>query len=320
MTTVADFIKIQKSDSCKHLHTGMRYASFVRWSGFLVPGFSDTERLNAGSASDLALRSEVERFIQMRIDSAHDLSLLLSYALTESNSENVTACNGTVNIDFVSKCKNSTEFLDAISAVSEKYADKIAFRPFLGIDSDKENNLALANMLLESKLFSGIELYGTRFASTPEKYLMIFNTVHELNLDSRVCCFGFRELPDRDSIFELMLNLRPNLLLNPNIAINNDNLRIFKDLKIFPEVIAFIKDNNIHIEFSPAPILSGKKGEQKAQVIREFAENDIPFSLATEDTLYLNKSLSEFASDLCNAGVFSKDELVGIISSTPSKA
>lgn len=313
MASIADFVKIPKIDSCKNLSTGLRYSSFTQWANFLLPDFSENTRHFAGTEDDLALRAQISEYTEDRIGSSHDMLLLFCHSISESVSENVTFLNGTINVDFVSKCKNATEFLDVVKSASEKYSDKLKLRPFLGIDTDKENNLPLATMLLESGLFDGIELYGRTYAENPEKFLTIFKTARKMDLSSRICCLGFRGLKNREEIFELIENLCPTHLMNPNIAINNDALKIFKDGKIYPEVVKIVKDKNLQIEFSPAPILSGKKEQEKKLILREFVENDIPFSLCSEDMLYLNKSISEFAADLCNAGVFSIEEMTKII-------
>lgn len=131
-----------------------------------------------------------------------------------------------------------------------------------------------------------------------------------MGIKSRISCFGFKGFKNQEEIFEILQNLRPTNLLNPNIALNNDDLKIFKNGKICSEILEMHKENIIHIEFSPAPILSGNKGLQKAQVIREFAETGIEFSLCSEDMLFLNKSISEFATDLCNMGVFTSEEII----------
>lgn len=313
MTNVSDFIKELKIDSCKHLSTGMRYANFVHWAGFIVPGFYENSMIRLEREKIVAMRSEISSYTQMRVANAHDIFMLFCYAISESITENVKVLNGTVNVDFLSKCRNATEFLDTVKQAVDKYSDKIRVRPFLGIDTDNENNLPLAEMLLESKLFDGIELYGTRFAVMPEKFLSLFNTAHRMNIDSRICCLGFYHLKSREEIFEILNNLKPTLLLNPNIAINNEALGVFKDERLCKEIVEFGKTTNMKMEFSPAPGLSYFKGSEKNNVIRDFAENGIPISLCTGDTLYLNKSLSEFATDLCNEGVFSKEEIMQII-------
>lgn len=287
----------------------MRYSTFTQWAGFLIPDLDENVPRNAGTDEDMALRHEINNYTQTRIGTPHDILLLFCHAISESISENVMRVNGTVNVDFLSKCKNATEFLDVVKQACSMYSDRITVRPFLGIDTDNENNLPLAEMLLESNYFDGIELYGTTYAENPERFLSIFKTAHKMGIESRICCLGFRTLKTQGEIIEILQNLQPTHLMNPNIAINNDALRIFENGKITPEIIALGHDSNLHLEFSPAPILSGKKGAEKARVIREFAENDIPFSFCTEDMLHLNKSLSEFASDLCNAGVFSKEEI-----------
>ena len=313
MVSISDFSKIPKIDSAKHLSSGMRYSAFIQWAGFLIPGFDEAAPTAAGSEADVALRREISSYTQTRGGSAHDILLLFCHAISESISDNVKLLNGTVNVDFLSKCKNATEFLDIVKETCDKYSDKIKVRPFLGIDTDNENNLPLAEMLLESGLFEGIELYGRTYAENPERFLSIFHRARRMGIESRICCFGFKTLKGQSEIIEILENLQPTHLMNPNIAINNDALRIFENGKICPEILALGHDTGIHLEFSPAPILSGNKGEKKARVIREFAENNIPFSFCTEDTLYLNKSISEFAADLCNGGVFSKDEITELL-------
>ncbi|WP_294427611.1 hypothetical protein [uncultured Treponema sp.] len=312
MVSISDFLRISKIDSCKHLSTGMRYSDYIKWAGFYLPPYSNFDIKSIGTDKSFGFWPEFFDYTHTRVGTAHDLLLLFCHSISESVCENVKVLNGTVNVNFISKCRNATEFVDVVKNAAEKYSKQIQINPFLGINTDKENNITLATMLLESGVFKGIELYGSSFADNPEKFLGIFNTARKMNLKSRISCLGCRTLKTHEEIFELMQNLHPTHLLNPNIAFNYDDLEEFKSGKIFPEIISFSKDNNIHVEFSPAPILS--VSEEKAKLIREVAENDIPFSLCTEDLLFLNKSISEFAVDLCNAGIFSKDEMVKIIS------
>lgn len=317
MASISDFIRIPKTDSCKHLSSGMRYEGFIHWTEFIIPEFQERKFLDAGCEEDLRLRAEINSYTNLRIGNSHDAFLLFCHSISESVSENVTLLNGTVNVDLLSNLNNPSDFIDAIKKSCEKYADKIKVRPYLGLDSSDEKNVNLATMLLESGIFSGIELYGTEFAEKPERFLTIFKTARKMNIESRIGCLGFRNFDGRDSIFEIIQNLKPSVILNPNVAVNRENLMIFKDGKILPEVEAFLKDNDIRSEFSPAPYLSGQNMDEKLQIIREFAEKGLNFALCTEDLLYLNKSLSEFAADLCNKGVFSQEELVEIISNRP---
>ena len=314
MATISDFVKIPKIDSCKHLSTGMRYSSFVQWAGFLVPGFSEDKIQYPGTQENLETRAEIEKYTYDRISSARDILLLFCRSISESESENVKDLYGTINVDFVSKCGDTNEFLEVVKKSAEKFSTKIKFHPFLGINSEKENNLTLGASLLDSGFFEGIELYGTNYAENPEKYLSIFSTARKMNLKSRICCLGFRPLKNRVEIFELLENFNPTHILNPNIALNNDGLNIFENGKLSKNLIDFVKNTNLKIEFSPAPLLSGKKVREKTEFIRECAEKGLEISLCTEDSLFLNKSISEFSLDLCNAEIFSKEELESLIS------
>ena len=313
MASISDFVRIPKIDSCKHLSSGMRYEAYTQWAGFLIPGFDEAESRPAGSVQDLSIRKNINFYTQTRIASAHDILLLFCHAVSDSVSDGIKVLNGTVNVDFLSKCKKAAEFLDVVKQTREKYSDKIQVRPFLGIDTDNENNLPLAEMLLESGIFGGIELYGTKFVEMPEKFLSLFKTSRRMNIDSRICCLGFHFLKSREEIFEILDNLKPTLLLNPNMAVNNESLGIIKNAKLCPEIVTFGRDTGIKVEFSPAPGLSGNRAKEKNMVIRDFAENGIPIKLCTEDTLHLGKSISEFAADLCNECVFSTEEITDVI-------
>ena len=196
MASISDFVKIPKKDSCKHLSTGLAYSSFTHWAGFIIPSFSENRVINAGSDSDLELRKEISSYTNLRIASARDIFLLYCHSVSESVSENVNFINGTVGVDFVSKFNNASEFIDVIKMTCDKYSDKVKLLPYLGLDSDNDNDIPLATMLLESGVFSGIELYGTAFSEQPEKFLNIFNTAHKMGIETRICCLGFRKVND----------------------------------------------------------------------------------------------------------------------------
>ena len=106
MAAISDFLKIPKIDSCKHLSSGMKYDSFTQWAGFLLPGFDELKSRPAGSVQDLAIRKDFNLYTQTRISSAHDILLLFCYAVSESISDGIKLLNGTVNVDFLSKCRN----------------------------------------------------------------------------------------------------------------------------------------------------------------------------------------------------------------------
>ena len=44
MTSVADFIKLQKVDFHNYIQLGMSYPSFVTWAGYYIPEFDDKQK------------------------------------------------------------------------------------------------------------------------------------------------------------------------------------------------------------------------------------------------------------------------------------
>lgn len=44
MTSIADFIKLQKVDFHNYIQLGMSYPSFVTWAGYYIPEFDDKQK------------------------------------------------------------------------------------------------------------------------------------------------------------------------------------------------------------------------------------------------------------------------------------
>ena len=78
-----------------------------------------------------------------------------------------------------------------------------------------------------------------------------------------------------------------------------------------PRAITFMKDNDISVVVTPNLGFGEQKMdmEQKAKYVRAFLDAGITVKAGTESVLLLNKSLSQFAADLCNTGVFRANEV-----------
>lgn len=297
MTTIADFIKVQKNDFHNNLDLGMSYPSYVLWSGFYMPDFPSD-----GSAVNKKIASEVKEYTQYRVKGEKDITSLLALSLTESEADNCTNITGIINNQLMNSCDTPETFVSAIKSALEKFSERLSVELILAIDTDNIDlsTFALASSLLGSGIFKGIYLYGEILSKMPQKFAGFTKTAQEHNLKTEIFA-GFTKSSD-----EYMNLLR---LLNPNTIIQGEHS--VKDSKI----IKFLKEHSINTVVTPSTSFSTAQiqFEQKARYIRTLLNEGLSVKLATESILLFNQSLSNFASNLCNTGIFSKEEMISLL-------
>ncbi len=81
------------------------------------------------------------------------------------------------------------------------------------------------------------------------------------------------------------------------------------------DILNFMKKNSIGAVITPVQdtLTTEHTIEMKATWLRNFLEAGIEAKLGTESILLFNRSVSQFASELCNTGLFTKDEMSSLI-------
>ena len=106
-----------------------------------------------------------------------------------------------------------------------------------------------------------------------------------------------------NDFFRVLDFFEPQVLINADSAANSG------------EILALLKKNSIQTVITPETQFKDKKMDfsEKAKRMRSFLEAGIETSLGTQSILLFNKSISQFASELCNTGLFTKEEMLSIL-------
>ena len=316
MTSVADFIKLPKKDFHSSLDLGMRYPSFVTWAGFYVPDFPED-----GSPVKTEMRSQVYEYTSMRIATEDDIKKLLFLSISENLADNIIQTNATINSKLFQNCKKNCEFFQFLKTKIQKYSDRTKSEAFLALDADtvdfKEKNLQFAKSFLlnenSKELFKGIYFYGKNILYLTEnskELKKIIQTAKKNGLKIRV---NLSTVDSANDFFKVLDFFEPQVLINADCATN------------FGEILTFLKKNSIQTVITPETQFKDKKIDfsEKAKRMRSFLEAGIETFLGTQSILLFNKSISQLASELCNTGLFTKEEMLSILKiakDKPSKA
>ncbi len=296
MTSIADFIKAPKNDVLSHLELGMRYSSYVLWAGFFIPGFPEPDNR---CFSSVKLKEQIIEYTRLRINSKKDVQSLFALSIKEAIADNIETLEGVLNINLSEKCGSPSEFVETVQKSIEKYSDKIRVRPILGMDGGNRTHFFLTETFLECGLFDGLYVYGTEITENPEKFKRFFDFAKKYNLETKLHTDPLKNV---DDFMQTMSLLMPSHIIHPDKIVNDK------------ECLKVLVDNDVKTIVSPRPVITkGYDTLKKAQILRTLLDSGVNAYISTEDMLFNNQSISMFASDLCNTGLFTKDEMLQII-------
>lgn len=293
MAELSDFQKIPKTDSFNDLLSGMRYFSYSRWAGFVIPDFSEDDE-----CFDSKLLDEFKFYTDIKISGQKDLQSLFYMSISEAAADNVKKLFAGIDLSLCKKCENPSSFIDLIINVKLKCESQTEIFPVLAIDSNLENNLYLAETFIENKKFAGIILSGEKIFSFDEKtkiYDKILASARKCGLKTEINCVHAQ---NSDGVNFALTTFKPDFI--------KDVPESVFDEKIFD----FVKQTEICAEFTPyVPSCLETEKLKKYKFMRRLFDSGIKIRLCTGSLLLLKKSVSEFAVDLCNSGIFSEDEV-----------
>ena len=141
MTSLNDFIKMEKRNALVFLDRGMSARNYSLWSSFLIPDGSDGD--------------DIGTYTRMRITGGTDVRRLFALSVSECAVDRQRSIDGVARFDFVPLCRDPSEFVDALRELGGTGAGGMDIALFLGIDARDEPNTFLVDSLLESDVFSG---------------------------------------------------------------------------------------------------------------------------------------------------------------------
>lgn len=120
-TLLSELIKIPKKDK-KNLLTGMKYSSFVCWSGFFVPDFPEN-----GICDIQSVRTETIELILNRISTEKNLLDFISLSVSEAISDNVKMLEAFIPESFEAKVAeiSGNNLESVLEFIKTKFESKI---------------------------------------------------------------------------------------------------------------------------------------------------------------------------------------------------
>lgn len=306
MTSVADFIKLPKKDFHSSLDLGMRYPSFVTWAGFYVPDFPED-----GSPVKIEMRSQVHEYTSMRIATEDDIKKLLFLSISENLADNIIQTNAAIDSKLFQNCEKNCEFFQLLKTKIQKYSGRTKSDTFFALDADsadfKGNTLQFAKSFLSNEnskeLFKGIYFYGKNILSLTENSAELKELIQTAKKNGLKIRVNLSSCDSANDFFRVLDFFEPQVLINADSAANSG------------EILAFLKKNSIQTVITPETQFKDKKMDfsEKAKRMRSFLEAGIETFLGTQSILLFNKSISQLASELCNTGLFTKEEMLSIL-------
>lgn len=301
MTSIADFIKLPKKDLLSSIDFGMRYPSFVLWSGFYLPDFPED-----GSPVSQMMQAQVREYTSLRIASPENLKKLLLLSITENLADSICQAHYSFNFDFFINCTKDRNFYSLLQKLVQKFTEKSKISLYLPVDASKisAENAGELFSALERDVFEGVFFYGfdKNTAGCLSKELSeVLNRSKNKGLNIKLDAGQY--LPS-DCLLKLLQCLTPDTLVNSEGACSSE------------EIIHFLQQNQIQAIITPQTELQYKNFmEEKAKKMRTLLEGGVKTLPATQSILFYNKSISQFAKELCSTGLFSKDEMISILNS-----
>ncbi|MBP7479327.1 MAG: adenosine deaminase [Spirochaetaceae bacterium] len=299
MISVTDFVSLPKVDAHNHLNLGMRYASYVPWAGFYIPDFP---RKMSGLEE---MHDVIGMYTRTRTRTAKDAQDLITLSIQDAIADGVTILEGSIDISFVHHCNNNIDtFLTMIEKILSKFSNSITFLPELGMGKtfDKLKIKKWAPACMESGLFKSIDLYGPEVIEGIDEFKDIFDAASRLNIKKKAHVGEFSDAKSvRDFIEYFDLDE-----VQHGIGAAQDE-----------KVIEFIKKRNVRLNITPASnVMLSAVPSLEEHPIKKLVQSGVKVSIATDDLLFFNRSVSEQCADLVNAGLFTKQEVITLLANS----
>lgn len=296
MISVTDFVSLPKIDAHNHLNLGMRYASYVPWAGFYIPDFP--RKMNGLEE----MHEVIGAYTRTRTKTAKDAQDLITLSIQDAIADGVTILEGSIDISFVHHCNNNVDsFLKMIQKLLNKFSPSIKFLPELGMGKtfDKVKINKWAPACIESGLFKSIDMYGPEVKEGIEEFKDIFDLAGKLGLKKKA---HVGEFSNAKSVKEFVEYFDLDEVQHGIGAAQDDS------------VMQFLKNRNVRLNITPASnVMLSAVPSLEEHPIKKLVKAGVRVSIATDDLLFFNRSVSEQCADLVNAGLFTKEEVIQLL-------
>ena len=296
MSELADFLTRPKIDAHNHMNLGMRYASYAPWAGFYIPNFPRT-------MNGLAEMHEViASFTRPRCSTAKDVKDLFTLTIEDAISDSVVVLEGSVDLQFVDHFKEDFDaFFAMIEELRNKYADKINFKPELGMGKTFpiEKVKKWAPVLIKSGIFKSVDLYGPETEEGIENFKEFFQLAGKCGLKKKA---HVGEFSSAESVKRFVEYFELDEVQHGIRSVDDEN------------VLKFLAENKIRCNVTPeSNLILGACKNIKEHPIKRMIEAGVKVTIGTDDLLFFNRSVSEQCLALEQAGVLTKEQIFTIL-------
>lgn len=298
--SVSDFVSHKKVEAHNHLNLGMRYASYVPWAGFYIPDFP--KKIYKGGLTEM--HKYIGDYTRPRASTGKDAQDLITLSIQDAVADGITVLEGSVDIQFVGHWGNSIDkFLDMVQRIRDKFADKIDFRPELGMgklfpaDKIKE----WVPPCLESGVFKSLDLYGPEVFEGLETFKPMYDLAGKLGIKKKA---HIGEVSDALSVKQFVDYFELDEVQHGIGAAQDD------------KILQYIVDKKIRCNITPASnVMLCSVPSLKEHPIRKMYDAGVRMTICIDDLLFFNRSVSEQCLDMVECGLFTKEEIFKIFDS-----
>jgi adenosine deaminase len=283
------YISQPKVDAHNHLNLGMHYNTYLAWSGIAIPDFPRP----MDGLDDM--HDIIARYTRPRCRSSDDVISLIDMSIRDAITDGVTVLEGSIDIGFMVHFKGNTDkFLKMTTDFVKKYAGKIDFRPELGLGKtfDKQKIAKWAPNLMESGVFKSIDLYGPEIEDGIEEFEYIFKQASKLGLKKKA---HVGEFSDAKSVRKFVDYFTLDEVQHGIGAAQDDS------------VLKFLADNKIRCNVCPqSNVILGAVKSLKDHPIKKMIDAGVPVTVATDDLLFFDHTVSRQILDLVTEKVITE--------------
>ncbi|HNQ97699.1 MAG TPA: adenosine deaminase [Treponemataceae bacterium] len=273
------------------MNLGMRYSSYLLWSGLPIPDFP--RKMNG--LDDM--HDIITKYTRPRCKTGDDVISLIDMSIRDAIADGVTVLEGSIDIGFVVHFKKDLDkFLEMVSDFTEKYRDKIDIRPELGMGKtfDKSKIAKWAPILLDSKIFRSIDLYGPEVEDGIEEFKSIFAQAERLGLKKRA---HVGEFSDATSVRRFVEYFDLHEVQHGIGAASDES------------VLRFLADRKIRCNVCPqSNVILGAVPSLKAHPVKKMLNAGVPVTIGTDDLLFFGSTVAEQIFDLLSNDVITEAE------------
>lgn len=283
------YISRPKVDAHNHLNLGMRYSSYLEWSGMPIPNFP--RKMNG--LDDM--HDIISKYTRPRCQTADDVTSLIDMSITDAIADGVTVLEGSIDIGFmVHFHKDIEKFLQMVTGFVSRYRDRIDFRPELGFGKtfDKAKISKWAQPLMESGSFKSIDLYGPEVEDGIEDFKYLFTLAEKLGIKKKA---HVGEFSDAASVRRFVEYFDLHEVQHGIGAAADD------------AVLEFLAERKVRCNVCPqSNYLLGAVPSLKAHPVKKMLDAGVLLTIGTDDLLFFDATVSEQVFDLVTEGIITE--------------